>query len=74
VSEGLGELVEMPRTIRMTPELWNPTSRKARDVGHPRRGFGCADTQGPSTSLGMTGFGTGDRAAEGLEERRERAE
>jgi hypothetical protein len=34
-------------------------SRKARDMGHPRRSFAYGNTQGPSTSLGMTGLGTG---------------
>src|ERR1700722_4558374 len=57
----------MARTIPIAPEWGNPTPRTARDpstplrhaVGHPRRGFGYGDTQGPSTSLGMTGLGRG---------------
>jgi hypothetical protein len=32
----------------------NPMSRKARDMGHPRRRFAYGYTQAPSTSLGMT--------------------
>ena len=39
MSEELNELTEMARTIGMTPEQWHPTSRKARDMGHPRRSF-----------------------------------
>jgi hypothetical protein len=39
VSEELDELIEMARTIRMRAEQGNPTSRKARDVGHPRRSY-----------------------------------
>jgi hypothetical protein len=37
VSEELDELIEMARTIRMTPEQGNPTSRKARDPSTPLR-------------------------------------
>jgi hypothetical protein len=48
MSEGLDELVEMARTIRMTPEL----------AERQRRGFAYGNTQGPSTPLGMTGHRT----------------
>ena len=34
MSEEVNDLIEMARTIRMMAEQWNPTSRKARDVGH----------------------------------------
>jgi hypothetical protein len=37
VSEELDELIEMARTIRMTPEQGNPMSRKARDPSTPLR-------------------------------------
>lgn len=67
MSEELDELIEMARTIRMTPEQGNPMSRKretlrlrsGQAMGHPRRSFAYGNTQGPSTSLGMTGLGTG---------------
>jgi hypothetical protein len=44
VSEELDELIEMARTIRMTPE----------QAERQRRSFAYGNTQGPSTPLGMT--------------------
>ena len=46
MSEELDELIAMARTIRMTPEQGNPTSRKARDPSTPlRAGHGAPAAQ-----------------------------
>jgi hypothetical protein len=63
-SEELDELIEMARTIRMTPEQGNPTSRKARDVGHPRRSFAYGNVKIENDSITWEMV---DRAAEQLE-------
>jgi hypothetical protein len=83
VSEELDEWIEMARTIRMTPEQGIPRLerretlrlRSGQAMGHPRRSFGYGNTRGPSTSLWMTGLGTGlTGRAEWLSKRSERAE
>jgi hypothetical protein len=53
VSEELDELIEMARTIRMTPEEGIPCLERRETWGTRVSGYG--NTQGPSTSLGMTG-------------------
>jgi hypothetical protein len=67
VSEGLDELIEMARTVRMTPDQGNPTSRKARDMGHPRRSFAYGNVKIESDSITRDMI---DRAAERLEKER----
>jgi hypothetical protein len=58
VSEELDELIEMARTIRMTPE----------QAERRQRSFAYGNTQGLSTPLEMTGLlEMIDRAAEELE-------
>ena len=64
MSEELNELIEMARTIRMIVEQWNPTCRKARDVGHPRRSFACGNIKIENDSIT---WDTINRAAERLE-------
>jgi hypothetical protein len=64
VSEKLNELMEMARTIRMTPEQGNPTSRTARDMGHPRRSFAYGNVKMENDSIAWEMI---DRAAEELE-------
>jgi len=44
----------------------NPTSRKARDMGHPRRGFAYGNVEVENDSIPWEMI---HRAAEGLEER-----
>ena len=59
MSEELDDLIEMARTIRMTPEQGIPCLepraalrlRSGQAMGHPRRSFVYCKTQGPSTSL-----------------------
>ena len=51
MSEEVNELIEMARAIRMMAERWNPTSRKARDVGHPRRSFACGNVKIENDSI-----------------------
>jgi hypothetical protein len=63
VSEELDELIEMARTIRMTPEQGNPTSRTARDMGHPRRSFAYGNVKIENDSITWDRI---DRAAERL--------
>jgi hypothetical protein len=64
VSEELNDLIEIARTIRMTPEQGNPTSRKARDMGHPRRSFAYGNVKIENDSIPWDMI---DRAAERLE-------
>jgi hypothetical protein len=64
VSEKLNEWIEMARTVRMTPEQRNPTSRTARDVGHPRRSFAYGNVKIENDSIPWDMI---DRAAERLE-------
>jgi hypothetical protein len=64
VSEELDELIDIARTIRMTPEQGNPMSRTARDVGHPRRSFAYGNVKIENDSIIWEMI---DRAAERLE-------
>jgi len=64
VSDELNELIEMARTIRMMPEQGSPTSRKARDVGHPRHSFAYGNVKIENDSITWEMI---DRAAERLE-------
>jgi hypothetical protein len=66
VSVELDELIEMARAVRMTPEQWNPMSRKARDMGHPRCSFAYGNVKIENDSIPWEMI---HRAAEGLEER-----
>jgi hypothetical protein len=68
VSEELDELIEMARTIRMTPEQGDPMSRKARDMGHPRRSFADGNVKIENDSISWELI---DRAAERFEKRSE---
>jgi hypothetical protein len=70
VSEELDELIAMASPIRMTPEQGNPTSRKARDMGHPRRSFAYGNVKIENDSITWDMI---DRAAERLERREVRA-
>jgi hypothetical protein len=67
VSEELDELIEIARTIRMTPEQGNHMSRKARDMGHPRRSFACGNVKIENDSITWDRI---DRAAERLSKER----
>jgi hypothetical protein len=64
VSGEVNELIEMARAIRMMAEQWNPTSRKARDMGHPRRRFAGGNVKIENDSII---WDTINRAAERLE-------
>jgi len=50
----------------MTPGAGNPMSRKAQDMGHPRRGFAYGNVKIENDSIPWEMI---HRAAEGLEER-----
>jgi hypothetical protein len=65
VSEELDGLIDMARTIPMMMEQGIPMSRKARDMGHPRRGFACGNVKIENDSIPWEMI---HWAAEGLEE------
>jgi len=74
VSEGLDELIEMARAIRMTPGRGIPCLerretlrlRSGQAIGHPRRSFACGNVKIEDDSIPWEMI---HRAAEGLEER-----
>ena len=74
MSEELDELIEMARTIRMTPGQGIPCLerretlrlRSGQAMGHPRRSFAYGNVKIENDSISWDRI---DRAAEGLEER-----
>ena len=74
MSEQLDELIEMARTIRMTPEQGIPCLerretlrlRSGQAMGHPRRSFAYGNVKIENDSITWEMI---DRAAEGLEKR-----
>ena len=76
MSEELDGLIEMARTIRMTPEQGNPTPRTARDPSTPLRA-GCG---GPARWVWLRqharslDFARDDRTGERIDRAAERLE